>query len=168
MNLFYLDKDLKVNAESHVDKHVGKMIVEAVQLVCTAFHLQDIEAPYKKTHPNHPSAIWTRNSRDNMEWTIEYATRLNEEFMFRSKHGNPHASSLVLVFVNENKHRLSFPETGFTAFALAMPDEFKESDAIESYRNYYAGGKQHLHKWTKREMPQWLCLRLENLPQPGL
>jgi len=30
-----------------------------------------------------------------------------------------------------------------------MPDEFKESDAIESYRNYYAGGKQHLHKWTK-------------------
>ena len=62
MNLFYLDKDLKVNAESHVDKHVGKMIMEAVQLVCTAFHLQDIEAPYKKTHPNHPSAIWTRNS----------------------------------------------------------------------------------------------------------
>lgn len=167
MNLFYLDRNLTLNAQYHVDRH-QKMILEAAQLLCTTFHVSGIEAPYKKTHENHPSAIWTRKSSDNFEWVIEYMTKLVEEFLFRSAHKIPHKSSLILPFINDNKHRLSFPETGFTEFALAMPDEYKVEDAIESYRNYYAVGKQHLHNWTKREMPEWLCLRLENLQKTGL
>jgi hypothetical protein len=29
-------------------------------------------------------------------------------------------------------------------------------DSLLSYRNYYKQGKKHLHKWTKREMPEWI------------
>lgn len=154
MNLFNLDENLTTNAQYHVDKHVGKMILEAVQLLCTAFHLQDIKAPYRKTHQNHPSSIWTRQSKENFEWTIEYATKLSEEFTFRR--GKVHKSSLVLSFVNENKKNLSFDFTGSTKFALAMPDEFKVACPIESYRNYYRVGKAHLHKWSLRDKPHWI------------
>lgn len=154
MNLFYLDNDLSTNARYHVDRHVGKMLMEAVQLLCTAFHLQGIEAPYRKTHQNHPSAIWARKSLDNLEWVIEYATKLGEEFTYRSD--NVHASSLLLPFINENKHRLSFEESGITPFTLTMPDEFKTECPIQSYRSYYNVAKRHLHYWSRRETPPFI------------
>lgn len=36
MNIFWLDEDLEKAAEYHCDKHLGKMLVEAVQILCTA------------------------------------------------------------------------------------------------------------------------------------
>lgn len=37
MNLFWLDTDPVLAAQAHQDIHVGKMLLEAVQLLCTAF-----------------------------------------------------------------------------------------------------------------------------------
>jgi hypothetical protein len=38
-----------------------------------------------------------------------------------------------------------------------MLDEYKVgADSLASYRNYYKQGKVHLHKYTKREMPEWM------------
>jgi hypothetical protein len=49
-----------------------------------------------------------------------------------------------------------FPQVGLTRFALAMPNEYKTDDPIESYRNYYQGKeKQRLASWKKREVPYW-------------
>ena len=41
MNIFYLDKDPKVCAKMHVDKHCVKMIVEYAQLLSTAHRVLD-------------------------------------------------------------------------------------------------------------------------------
>ena len=71
MNIFCLDKDPEIAAQEHCDKHCVKMILECNQLLCTTFWMQDIEAPYKKTHYNHPSAIWARESRGNFEWLTQ-------------------------------------------------------------------------------------------------
>jgi hypothetical protein len=48
------------------------------------------------------------------------------------------------------------PVGEFTEPSLAMPDEFKVADRVESYRNYYRTAKQHLHNWTNRGTPAWL------------
>ncbi|KAL6063697.1 39S ribosomal protein L22, mitochondrial [Balamuthia mandrillaris] len=41
--------------------------------------------------------------------------------------------------------------------ALAMPLEFKvEGDAVESYRRYYRGAKQHLLSYKYSDPPEWL------------
>jgi hypothetical protein len=48
------------------------------------------------------------------------------------------------------------PVGEFTELPLAMPDEFKVTDKVESYRNYYRNAKQHLHTWTNRGTPIWL------------
>ena len=154
MNIFLLDRDPDTNAEYHVDKHCSKMILEGMQLLCTAFHMQGIEAPYKKTHQNHPCAIFTRESFENFDFVVQYVYALSKEFNYR--YNNVHKSSLLLKWVWDNQHLLTFPKTGLTQFPLAMPDQYKTSDPIESYRNYYMGEKQHIFNWTGRDKPNWI------------
>lgn len=153
MNLFYLDEDFKKNAEYHVDSH-QKMILESAQLLSTTFQLQGITAPYKLTHKNHPTAVWCRESRENFLWVCDYNDALTQEFFYRF--GKVHKSSMVMLFARHNIEKLSFPKVGLTPFALAMPDQYKTSCPIQSYRNYYRGEKQHLFKWTLRDKPEWL------------
>ena len=154
MNLFILDYDFEKLAEYHVDRHVGKQLLEAMQLICTTFHLQGIKAPYACTHINHPCTIFTRTSKDNFNYVCEYVYALAKEFTYR--YNNIHKSSLLLKWVWDNQHLLSFPKTGLTDFALAMPDQYKTSDPVQSYRNYYNGDKTHLFKWTARDKPEWI------------
>jgi hypothetical protein len=52
---------------------------------------------------------------------------------------------------------LNLKEFDFTEPPQCMPDEFKVSgDSVAAYRNYYRLGKEHLHKYTRREAPDWL------------
>jgi hypothetical protein len=46
MNIFYLDDNLELNAEYHVDKHCIKMIVEQTQLLCSVHWLNNSQAPF--------------------------------------------------------------------------------------------------------------------------
>ena len=53
--------------------------------------------------------------------------------------------------------RLHLPKLGGTIPpALAMPEEYRSNDPVESYRLYYRLDKQHLLKYSKRERPDWL------------
>jgi len=42
-----------------------------------------------------------------------------------------------------------------TPFALVMPEQYKQADAVEAYRNYYRFEKKHLHQW-KQNKPDWI------------
>jgi hypothetical protein len=42
-----------------------------------------------------------------------------------------------------------------TDFAQAMPDEYKNPNAIEAYREYYRKAKSHIAVWSKRDIPYW-------------
>lgn len=154
MNLFILDDDIDKNAQYHVDRHVGKMLLEATQLICTTFHLQGIKAPYAPTHYNHPCSIFTRTSKDNFQYVIDYIYALSKENIYR--YDKVHKSSLILKWVEENRHLLSFPKAGLTPFALAMPEQYKTSCPVDSFRAYYKNEKQHLFKWTGRNRPDWI------------
>lgn len=154
MNIFVLDLDAKKAAEQYCDKHVIKQVLETAQLLCSVYHLQEIQAPYKLTHKNHPCAIWARATSANFDWLLLHAKTLCEEYTAR--YGKRHKTEEVIQWCEANKHRLRFPETELSPFSLAMPDEFKvEGDPVESYRNYYREGKNHLHQW-KRNRPTWL------------
>lgn len=154
MNLFILDHNHAKNAEYHVNSHCGKMILESVQLMCTQFHLQGIDAPYKPTHQNHPCSIFCRASEENFLWVLDYALALHNEFKFR--YDKTHKSGEVAYWVLNNLYKLTFPAKLMTDFALAMPDKYKSNDPVESYRNYYRNDKSHLFKWTSRERPSWI------------
>jgi hypothetical protein len=151
MNIFYLDYDIKRAAESHVDRHVVKMVTEYAQLLSGAVRLSGIDAGYRLTHKNHPSAVWTRESLDNWLWLRDLASALNEEYRYRYKRDFDHKSWSMI----ESLPVPDIPAIGFTEFKLAMPDDVKHSDPVIAYRNYYNKYKGHIAKWMKRPVPDW-------------
>lgn len=154
MNIFYLDQDAGHCARYHNDKHVVKMILESAQLLCTAHWVNGLpfEGIYKPTHKQHPSCIWTRDSNAHYQWLYDLFINLQLEYTYR--YGKQHASSrlnqdLIQTPCNTQKTQwLSEPP-------LAMPEKYKSSSAVESYRNYYREGKASLAQWTKRPPPYW-------------
>lgn len=153
MNIFFVDEDPKVAARCLVDRHVVKMVLESCQLLCTTFHLQGIDAPYKPTHKNHPCAIWCRESKENFDWLLEHSYELLVEYTRR--YDKIHKSHIVYRWVIENKIRLKFDKELFTRPALAMPDIYKRPNPVDAYREYYRVGKASLHSW-KMNKPDWI------------
>jgi len=85
MNIFYLNSDPERAAQLQYNKHVVKMILESAQLLCSAHIMLDseIDVPYKLTHKNHPSAVWTRQSRSNYAWLYFHMMALGKEYKKR-------------------------------------------------------------------------------------
>ena len=158
MNIFLLDYDVKKCAQSHVDKHVVKMILETAQLLCGAHHvIGTTDVPYKLSHKNHPCSIWVRDSLTNYLYLCELGLELCYEYTYR--YGKRHKSQDVIEWCIVNKPNIL--DKGFTEPAKAMPDEYKVDDVVESYRNYYRGAKSGFATWKGREIPEWYENQLE-------
>ena len=165
MNLFILSLIQKEIAEYMMDKHVSKILLEAVQMLCTAKRLLDPEDEvnerlYKLAHRNHPVTIWCRKSKENFIWALDLVEELHKEWRYRFGHSETkiHKSYLVAEILRDNMPSDDkFEESGLTPFALAMPDKYKSDDPIMSYRNYYMSEeKQKIATWNKnRSRPDW-------------
>lgn len=154
MNIFFLDSDPKKCAQYHNNKHVVKMILETAQLLCGVHHMSDQvtdQVPYKLSHKNHPCSIWVRSSLENYLWLCELGLELCKEYTYR--YGKKHKSQLVIEWCIINKPKI--PDIDFTEPPKAMPNEYKVSDVIQSYRNYYMGPKRDFCVWLGREKPEW-------------
>ncbi|MFA0087430.1 hypothetical protein BCU70_13055 [Vibrio sp. 10N.286.49.C2] len=152
MNIFVLDENVSRCARYHCDQHVIKMILESVQILCTALNKKGFETPYKSTHVKHPSVLWVEASYDNFLWLKSLTVALNDEYRFRYNKDVDHKSMSVLSQISA----FSFPAVGLTPFPQAMPDAYKViDDPVQAYRNFYLGDKARFAKWTKRTPPQW-------------
>lgn len=135
---------------------------------------------YKPTHINHPCNVWLREDHHNFLWLYYLWLSLHEEYELR--YDKTHATfKFYEVFTKYARHfrnvwNINLPTderelepneaklildltTGeyiknMTPFKLAMPDEYKCGDAVESYRRYYRGAKSYFAKW-KTEVPDW-------------
>ena len=118
MNLFYLDTKPTTCAKLHCDKHVVKMIIEYAQLMSTAHRMLDgveymdktkngrnirrwrLDGAYKEamiykaSHINHPTAIWTRQSKGNYEYLYRLFCALCDEYTHR--YGKVHKTDELL------------------------------------------------------------------------
>lgn len=152
MNIFVLDQDIRRCAQSHCDRHVSKMILESVQMLCTALTLKGFGTPYRPTHAKHPCVLWVSASYDNFLWLSELAVELNREYRYRYQRERDHASIDVLREIGSCRYESS----GLTEFAQAMPDEYKApGDAVAAYRAFYIGEKASFAGWTRRSAPRW-------------
>ena len=177
MNIFYIDKDPIQAAQWMVDKHVVKMILESAQLLSTAHRILDgVETValsktgrkkkvwtlrdqrelvmYQATHINHPSAVWCRASVENYLWLVEHFAALLDEYTYR--YGKQHKCASMLYSLQSPPHNLK--DYDMTPMPSAMAEEYKISnDPLTNYRNYYKFGKSRMHKWTKRQPPEWIA-----------
>jgi hypothetical protein len=172
MNLFILSLIQREIAEFMMDKHVSKILLEAVQMLCSSKRIldpDDVETNqqiYKLAHKNHPVTIWTRKSKANFIWTLDLVEALHNEWRYRYGHADTkfHKSYLMAQILKENiPSDDKFEEQALTPFALAMPDKYKTDDPIQSYRNYYMSDiKQKIATWNKRrKKPDWYNFTIE-------
>ena len=104
MNIFALDQNPRKCAEYHNDKHVVKMILETAQLLCGTHWIEGNQAPYKLSHKNHPSAIWTRECIENYSWLCELGIELSKEYTHR--YNKKHKSQDIIEWCQDNKPNL--------------------------------------------------------------
>ena len=100
---------------------------------------------------NHPCTIWVRQSLDNYEWLYCLSLALNDEYGYRYGKSHKSVDEVILKLPD-----IDLPRKGLTPFAQAMPDEYKNEDAITAYRKYYMEDKYNLFSWKHREVPEWL------------
>ena len=159
MNIFAVDEDPIISAQSLVDSHVVKMVLETTQMISTVAHARAYAAPYKSTHAKHPCTIWAGVHPSNMKWLFEHGFELCREYTRR--YGKTHASEAKLRLLY-NDLPTWWPEvlvvqwSDHTTFAQAMPEEFKCSCSVQAYRNYYRVAKKHIAKWKIEDRkPSW-------------
>jgi hypothetical protein len=167
MNLFILSLNQQQIAEWMFDKHIIKIILEAVQMLCTAKRLIDPDdisnnKLYKPSHSNHPVSKWVRASRENYVWTLILVYRMHEEWRFRFNHPETKCHKSYLVALHLIKcipAKEQFEYEGLGPFAQAMPEEYKMSeDPVQAYKRYYMSeSKRRLAKWTNRRPPDWFA-----------
>jgi hypothetical protein len=93
---------------------------------------------------------------------LDLVDEMHAEWKYRYNHpdSKQHKSYSVAQYLRENipapdKFEKEKRPHKMTPFALAMPDEYKVGDIIESYRNYYNGSKSDFAVWKNRETPEW-------------
>ena len=161
MNIFILSTHPVLAANDLCDKHISKMCLETAQLLSTAVqsHVGECDGLYKSTnvnlykstHVNHPCSVWARSSRKNFHWLLLHGDAIGHEYSRR--YGRTHKSALVIQHARNFLHLI--PEGELTPFALAMPEEYKTSCPVESYRRYYSEDKKHIARWKHSETPMW-------------
>ena len=176
MNIFVVDESPEVSAQSLCDKHVVKMILESGQMLSTAHRYLDGDLYYemskgdrprkikrwklnderedklwKATFMHHPCTVWTLKTSENYMWHQKHAIALCKEYTYR--YGKVHSAENLIDYLSTLPKNI--PQGNLTEFAIAMPDEFKVKNSVQSYRNYYNGAKSRFAKWTLRTQPEW-------------
>ena len=96
-----------------MDKHVNKILLEAVQMLCSARRILEPDDDvindriYRLAHKNHPVTIWCRKSRANFVWALDLGEELHNEWRFRYGHPKTivgaaamaHAKATTLILV---------------------------------------------------------------------
>ena len=159
MNIFYVDKDPANAAMCLQDKLVVKMPLESAQMLSTAHRLLsgddycDERGIYLKAYMNHPCTIWARETSQNYLWLYYHFYFLCREY--ETRYDRQHLSFTKL---NDalSQLPLNIPDAGLTTMPQAMPDEYKNNDPVQAYRDYVVNEKTYA-QWNKipSRQPEW-------------
>lgn len=179
MNIFVVDSNPTIAAQSLCDTHVSKMPLESAQMLSTAVRLTNGNTKvaeqlvpltkdgnrtevYKVAYQNHPCTVWARETKANFLWLKDHALALCVEF--QERFGHHHASFPIIASCMED----SIPDGPLTQFAMAMPDTYRSDDPVASYRKYYINDKRGIAKWNHtRKEPEWYIDGILNLAATG-
>ena len=162
MNIFVLSTDPVKAAQQQCDKHVPKMVVESAQMLSTAHRLLsgdeycDERGIYLKAYMNHPCTIWARETSQNYMWLYYHFFALCKEY--ETRYDRQHLS---FVKLNDalSQLPLGITKAGLTTMPQAMPDEYKNDDPVQAYRDYVVNEKTYA-QWNKiptRQPDWWQC-----------
>ena len=74
-----------------------------------------------------------------------------KEYTFR--YDKNHACEKLIPYLENVPNKIGVNQ--FTMPTPAMPEIYKVSCVVESYRNYYRGDKRRFATWKNRSVPEW-------------
>ena len=167
MNIFVLDENPITAAKYLDDVRIPKMCVESAQMMASALRRhgatdeqmplrKDGKSRYKGGYKNHPCTLWAGDSWANFDWLVSHAIALCVEYSIRF--GKEHAclQPIAKMGALQMQERI-VPKGKRTPFAQAMPDEYKNDDAVKAYRSYYKS-KEHSKggvRYVRGDVPDW-------------
>ena len=160
MNIFILDENPTTAARMHCDKHIPKMCVEAAQMLASALRqhgatdeqmpLTKSGTPYKGGYAHHPCTVWASTNFANFYWLLVHGTALCYEY--QKRFNKVHACQQPILDMFQVSGLIPFGH--LTPFAQAMPDEYRDDDAVKAYQAYYHS--KQFAKWEKgTPAPDW-------------
>jgi len=167
MNIYVLDKDPRLAAAYHNDRHVSKMLLDCVQIMSMAHVEIDGMDVASKNIPlmilprkhrtmevaRHICVRWACATSANYEWLHTLTRCLLVQFTERF--GTVHMyEDLVnqLMTLPVNIHI----SDRVTEHPQCMPLEYKiTGNVVRAYREYYFGEKNHLAEWRNGGPPLW-------------
>lgn len=119
------------------------MALESAQMLATVLRrhgatdeqmpLTKSGTPYKAAHPHHPCTIWAGDSDNNFLWLVNHAIAICQQYTKRF--GKIHGCQKPIHHMSHMMPRC-FGED-MTPFAQAMPEEYRDDDAVKAYQAYY-------------------------------
>ena len=145
---------LVYRAAIHISK--AQKLLSVPDHMTTAPTRKTGEAGYRPVHLHHPCTIWVRTNLSNYMWTVNLAVAIAEEYAYRWP-GRTHGCKAHALWLQQNPPP-GMVEAPLTPFALAMPDEYKLPDPVDSYIQFYKGSKKDrgLTVYTRRAPPEWV------------
>lgn len=159
MNLFILDLMPQTAAQYYCDRHVVKIILEAVEMMGYAYDPGKFILPWVKhssPHYSHSMSKWVRGSIQNFDWAFQHTVALCQEFAYRYDHEHSYLAHVNWIGSNlpvENLStygRLDWPRC-FGEWRETIGDS---GDIVYDYRRYYMVAKRFA-TWKKRPIPEW-------------
>lgn len=169
MNIFVLDSDPFKAADYHCDQHVVKMILESAQLLSTEAYRAKVwdSSMYLPTHAKHSCTVWLADNPAAIVWLTSLVMNLSYEYGRRFR--KTHKASIVaykaydVLHKHYNMDNLSSNQPD--KFVLAMPEQFKADNPVQSYRSYYQYkydswklDTRKAMRYTNTKPPEWLKL----------
>jgi len=169
MNIFFLSWNPQECAKLYCDQHVNKILLEIVQMLYTAWHLNagrvPPDAPFTRdgtqrgykpvSNPKHAMVMWVRC---NPLWPCVLGMALAVEFRKRFKKNHSCAKHILWLWENLpppykeiRNPTATYSIVGFpsevTPVPLCMPDEYKHPNVLVANYQYYAGAKLKFARW---------------------
>ena len=166
MNIFAIennkagDIDWIKSAQSQDNYRVVKMILESCQILSTVLNEQGIKAPYRSFNPKHPSCLWAAESSDNFKNLVIHCAAMIEEY--EDRFNKIHKCKAVLNNIINLFDASKFITDKPTPLKMAMPNNFRSDNIVESYRRFYAS-KPNI-RYPKEKISTWFVEYRKNIP----
>lgn len=163
MQIFMVEDQPQRIARSLCDKHVVSQIGETAEMLAIAHVRNGEHMPpmltlnARKRHLNHPCPVWVGTTEGNYLFAYQLAVQLCNEYTHRYK--RQHQYELDIGRMMYAPFKLMHAALPLTPNPIVVPDVFRCSSLMQSYRQYYHYKSQQMPMhWTNRQPPHWFLL----------
>tara|TARA_R100000458_G_C8278421_1_gene254538 strand:+ start:89 stop:802 length:714 start_codon:yes stop_codon:yes gene_type:complete len=146
MNMFFTSANPVKAAQSLADRHIGKMLVETVQMCVSAARrwgardeelpLTKAGQPHKGGYHGHPMTRWVGDCTGNFDWAVAHGFALAYEWRHRFS-GKPHFGETQMIAIDDSNLRFYIPRNpDFSSAPFSGPERIF-CDAMAPFTRSY-------------------------------